>query len=97
MIKESYMKFLKPFFLNSCLSILTAINKVSRQLKIQKMSDQFEGHFHILQTKGCGNVIPVRNEVISPYKFTINPLKNHHILKKIKWKFHGGIHAHFTK
>ena len=28
-----------------------------------------------LHTKRCGNVIPVRNEEISPYNFSINPLK----------------------
>ena len=35
-----------------------------------------------LHIKGCGNAIPVRNEEISPCNFTINPLKNHRILKK---------------
>ena len=36
-----------------------------------------------LFTKGCRNAIPVRNEEISPCKYSINPLKNHRILKKI--------------
>ena len=32
--------------------------------------------------KGFGNAIPVRNEVILPCIFSINPLKNHRRLKQ---------------
>ena len=32
--------------------------------------------------KRCANAIPVRNEEFSPCNFSINPLKNRHILKK---------------
>ena len=36
----------------------------------------------VFHTNGYGNAIPVRNEEISPCNFSINPLKNQHILKK---------------
>ena len=42
--------------------------------------------------KGCGNDIPVGNEEIS-----INPFKNHQILKKNKWKIPTGKKALFNK
>ena len=35
------------------------------------------GHFHL----GGGNAIPVRNEEIFSFNFSINPLKNHENLK----------------
>ena len=40
------------------------------------------GVFPHLHKKGCGNVIPVKNEQISPCNFSINPLLNYCIFKK---------------
>ena len=36
-----------------------------------------------LHTQACGNAIPVRNEEISPYNFSIIPLKKTNIIGRI--------------